>query len=75
MPSSYNHENYPLILVAAAAAAASATLVWYRRPSRNSQTPSPDYKIPAALLQSAYAEELKLAVQLALQGKYLDDIR
>ena len=63
--------NGQLSIVAAAIAATAATgiLLWNQR--RSQQKPSSSAKLPTSLLESPYAEELKLAVELAFKGMYL----
>ena len=67
------------LLACAVAAAVGATLVGAKMYESNSkklaafgsnvgEVRSPNHKIPSELLKSKYAEELKLAVSLALRG-------
>jgi hypothetical protein len=63
------------VVVVAAAASTSAWWFYQRRRTTNDTSPTTEYGIiPGALLQSPYADELKLAVELAIEGKKLTTV-
>ena len=73
MPASSSSSNYSISVVAATSVAAIGGIVagYYYRSVTSGSYRKTTLKVPKSLLQSPYAEELKLATQLAMKGMFL----
>ena len=66
--TSSKHSGDATLLLGAVAGAAAVGAAWMWASQRSASKAK--FQIPKQLLQSPYSEELRLAVKVAIQGKY-----